>query len=245
MCTATYLPTSNSSFILSHSRDENAIRPAARPPQTFTIGGQAVAFPHDPQGNGTWIAASAHTAVCLLNGAFKSHQPNPPYRHSRGLVIPHFFAFPTLRAFADTYDFCNIEPFTLLVAEAGRLMELGWNGTRLFMHEKDPQRPHIWSSVTLYAPEVIVQREGWFRDWQHQHTSPSVESIRHFHKTAGDGNAETSVRMNRQDSLLTLSLTSIIHTNESASGQVSHMIYEDFTRNLLTHHDIRPTYAIA
>lgn len=240
MCTATYFPLNNGGFVLTHSRDEKAIRPAACGPKEVRIGTQSVTFPQDPQGHGTWIAASAQATVCLLNGAFAPHLPKPPYKHSRGLVILHFFTYPSADVFADTYDCCEIEPFTLLIAEVGRLVELRWNGKRLFMHEKDPDRPHIWSSATLYTTDVIERREAWFRDWQHQQPYPSVEAIRWFHQTAGDGDPENSLRMNRQNALLTLSLTSIVHTREEVT-----MIYHDFAQAITTQHLIHPTYAIA
>ncbi|WP_332367647.1 hypothetical protein [Spirosoma telluris] len=173
MCTATYLPFGPNGFILTHSRDEKALRPAARPPGTVNIGGTEVTFPQDPQGQGTWIASGhrtgsfVQTAVCLLNGGFVSHLPQPPYRHSRGLVPLHFFTYPSIDVFVRAYGFRGIEPFTLLIVEAGglidrRVVELRWNGNRLFMSEKDPEHPNIWSSVTLYSPDVIRKRESWF-----------------------------------------------------------------------------------
>lgn len=240
MCTATYLPFSADGFILTHSRDEKAIRPAACSPKAFRIGGQDVTFPQDPQGHGTWIAASAQTTVCLLNGAFTPHQSSARYKHSRGLVIPHFFTYSSVDAFSGAYDFCDIEPFTLLIAEASRLVELRWNGKRLFIHEKDPRRPHIWSSVTLYTADVIEKREAWFRNWVRQHTTPSIDDIRQFHQFAGDGDQENSLRMNRQDALLTISLTSLVQQNEEVE-----FIYEDFTQHTFSQQTIRPAYAIA
>ncbi|WP_077919081.1 NRDE family protein [Spirosoma sp. 209] len=240
MCTATYVPLATNGFILTHSRDEKAIRPAARPPKAVSIGDQAVIFPQDPQSQGTWIASSARTTVCLLNGAFVPHQVQPAYKQSRGLVIPHFFTYPSINAFSAAYDFDHIEPFTLLVAEAERLTELRWTGQRLFTHEKDPNRAHIWSSVTLYTPDMIKKREGWFGDWLPQHPNPTVDDIRHFHQSAGDGDAETSIRMNRQHALLTISLTSIVQQDGDAE-----FIYEDFTQSTFSQQTIRPAYAIA
>ncbi len=58
MCTATFLPSLSQGYILTHSRDEQAARPAALPPQVVRINGQAVAYPRDPQGQGTWIATT-------------------------------------------------------------------------------------------------------------------------------------------------------------------------------------------
>lgn len=222
MCTATYLPLGLNQFVLTHSRDEKAIRPAAHPPRVFSVWGQAVTFPQDPKGNGTWIAMSATLTACLLNGAFVAHTPKPPYRHSRGLVVLAAFDYVSIDAFIRHHSFTGIEPFTLIMAETGRLTELRWNGKRLFITEKDPRQPHIWSSVTLYSNEEIQQRERWFAQWRKQTTRWTMESIRQFHKTGGDGNPHHSIRMNRNNQYYTVSLTSVLH-----NGLVPKLYYED------------------
>ncbi len=225
MCTVTYIPLTPTGFILTHSRDEKAIRPPARLPQAVRVGNREVTFPQDPQGHGTWIAASAETTVCLLNGGFDPHQHQPPYRHSRGLVPLHVFTYPSLQAFVDGYDFTGIEPFTLLLMEVDQLTELRWTGQRLFRHDKDPNQSHIWSSVTLYTPEVMKKRENWFQNWQLNHPTPSVTDVRQFHQVTGDGDQENDLLMNRNHQLFTVSLTSVRHH----PGQTE-MIYEDFVQ---------------
>ncbi len=105
--------------------------------------------------------------------------------------------------------------------------------------EKDPLLPHIWSSVTLYPAEVIEKREGWFRDWCRQNPAPSVADIRHFHLTAGEGDSRNSLLMNRNNELLTLSLTSIA-SQESGTE----IIYEDFMAQTYTRQTIPLEHAI-
>jgi len=222
MCTATYLPLGTNQFVLTHSRDEKAIRPAAYPPRVFSVGGQSVTFPQDPQGSGTWIATSATLTACLLNGAFVAHKPQPPYKHSRGLVVLDAFDYVSIDAFIHHHSFVGIEPFTLLLAETGRLTELRWTGNRLAVTEKDPRKPHIWSSVTLYSNEMIQQREGWFSQWCRQTSPWSMEAIRQFHRVGGDGNPHHSLRMNRQNQYYTVSLTSVLH-----NGLLPQLYYED------------------
>lgn len=245
MCTATYIPFIDTGFVLTHSRDEKAIRPVARLPRPTLINGQSVVFPQDPQGQGTWIATTADTTVCLLNGAFVAHQSHPANnsgqpRHSRGLVVLDFFQYSTIDGFADWYDFRNIDPFTLLVTRPNRLVEMRWNGRWLFLHEKDPKRPHIWSSVTLYSPDVIDRRENWFRQWWHQNPEPSVADIRNFHLHAGDGDPTNSIRMNRKNALFTVSLTSVVHDVSNTT-----LIYDDFTQPVCIQTINLPVYAAA
>ena len=222
MCTATYIPINPAGFVLTHSRDEKTSRPRALPPATLRIGGQLITFPKDPKGMGTWIAQSAGLTACLLNGAFVAHQPKPPYKHSRGLIVLDVFDYVSIDSFIKHYAFTGLEPFTLILAESNRLVEVRWNGRRVFITEKDPIAPHIWSSATLYTANMMRQREGWFTQWQQQTKQGSVEAIRQFHKTAGDGNPHTALRMNRQNQYATVSLTTALHI-----GTQTELVYED------------------
>jgi hypothetical protein len=238
MCTATYLPFAPSGFALTHSRDEQAARLPSTPPQTVRIGKNSVTFPRDPQGKGTWIATNAQQAICLLNGAFVPHVRKSSYRHSRGLVPLHYFQYASVDDFSTHYDFEDIEPFTLLCAEAGRLTELRWTGGRLYTHEKNAFRPHIWSSVTLYSSLAIEKRDGWFREWLVHNPTPSVEDVRQFHKSAGDGDSHDAVRMNRKGELLTLSLTTLV-----LDGSKAEIVYEDFAQDYFTQQTLPLTHA--
>lgn len=244
MCTATFLPQSNGGFILTHSRDEQTIRPAALLPKSYFHNDHELVYPKDPKGGGTWIATSAFTTVCLLNGGFKAHELQPPYKHSRGLVPLHAFEYDTIDEFLEYYDPTGIEPFTLLLAQmtgslASRLTELRWTGRRLFINDKDSNRPHIWSSATLYTPDVVEQREDWFHDWLHQYPQPTAEQVRQFHQYAGDGDSHNAIRMNRNNGLMTLSLTSVVHQDETVT-----MLYHDFLQQQSTQQQLtQPNYA--
>ncbi|MBO0932333.1 NRDE family protein [Fibrella aquatilis] len=243
MCTATYIPLSPDRFILTHSRDEQSVRPAALPPRTQYIGGRAVTYPVDPQGGGTWIASTNNTVVCLLNGAFTAHQKQPFYKHSRGLVIPHFLGYSSAAAFVLSYPFAGIEPFTLLVVEAGKLLVIRWTGVQRFVEKPDANQPHIWSSVTLYDPLMQQKRERWFANWCATQATPTVADVRRFHQTAGDGDPATSLLMSRAGTLQTISLTSIdYNANRAVPGQ---MIYQDFTKHLSQHPNPLLTHANA
>ncbi|MBC8154958.1 MAG: hypothetical protein H7Z72_18840, partial [Bacteroidetes bacterium] len=125
-----------------------------------------------------------------------------------------------------------------LLAETGRLpgqrlVEVRWTGNRLFVSEKDPKKPHLWSSVTLYTPEVIRQREGWFATWQQQNQSWSVVLIRQFHKMAGDGDSYNSLLMNRQNQYITVSLTSVLQ-----NGERTELLYEDLIHPKTIRHNL-------
>jgi hypothetical protein len=211
MCVLTYIPTTNKGFILTSNRDEAVSREVATPPRRYMIYGHHVFFPRDPLGGGTWIASSGAVTLCLLNGGITRHIPQPPYRQSRGKVILDFFKYCTVNKFIDDYNFTGIEPFTLVIIEnTGELMihELKWNGKELFNKKIDTSKPRIWSSVTLYSPEIIEMREKWFADFLQQPLSP--EKVLDFHQNAGAGDIRNDIRINRDNLLKTVSTTQYV-----------------------------------
>jgi hypothetical protein len=76
--------------------------------------------------------------------------------------------------------------------------------------------PHIWSSVTLYNESSIKRRKLWFNQWLDNNLCPDQDSILAFHLFGGDGDAHNDLRMNRNNQLLTVSLTCSEIKKESA-----------------------------
>jgi len=218
MCTVTFLPGKGNEFILTSNRDEHTLRLKAQPPQLYRINNLDVIYPRDGEAGGSWIGASKHFTLCLLNGAFQKHTRLPPYAKSRGVMLLDFFNFNDVKKFANEYNFKGIEPFTLLLLDAIsklELYELRWDGSHTHLIKSDPAIPHIWSSVTLYEKEIIELRRQWFKAWLNQHESGSMEAIMHFHEFGGTGDKTTDVLMNRNNELLTVSITSISKSTDA------------------------------
>ena len=223
MCTVTYLPTGNNSFILTHNRDEKRSRPSAFAPKIEKLNDNQVIMPRDSKANGTWIALSEDKkVVCLLNGGFKKHTYNPPYRHSRGDIIPAYLSFENINEFLDNYYLDGIEPFTLILHEHKKLYEMRWDGNNNHLKELDIDTPHIYSSVTLYTEDAIEDRKRWFKHWLKEHLLFNVPDIRDFHCHGGDGDKENALVMKRADIYSTVSITSIEKNIDGAE-----MIYKD------------------
>jgi hypothetical protein len=74
----------------------------------------------------------------------------------------------------------------------------------------------------LYTQEIIQKREQWFSEWLQQHPQPSSEDILSFHLFGGNDDSENGIRMNRNNEMLTVSVTNIIGDKISAN-----MIYKD------------------
>ncbi|MFN8353997.1 MAG: NRDE family protein [Spirosomataceae bacterium] len=206
MCVLTYLPLYEEGFIFTHSRDESIGRPKAIAPRQYSVHQQLVIYPKDAKAGGTWMATSSEFTLCLLNGAFQKHTSQPPYRQSRGMVIPDFFRYNSVFDFVRSYDFSGIEPFTLVVVDTlGKyeMTEMRWDAHDLTVTVKDNRVPHIWSSVTLYPPAICQERERWFGNWLALHPTYNSEDILQFHLHGGNGDRNNDMRMNRNGELLT------------------------------------------
>ena len=169
MCTLTFVPVSSSSYIFTSNRDERKSRSSAFAPTIHKQNGIKFLAPIDGEALGTWLGASEQgRVVCLLNGGFQSHIPTPPYKHSRGKVVLDALVTSDYKHYLDTYDFNNIEPFTLIVVENRttlHLSEFVWDGKRKYFKELDNEQPYIWSSSTLYTDIQKDIRSQQYFNW--------------------------------------------------------------------------------
>ncbi|TBN05495.1 hypothetical protein EYD45_04245 [Hyunsoonleella flava] len=229
MCTVTIIPKGNNDFILTSNRDEAPNR-VSLAPEFYTIETTEVLFPKDELSGGTWIGVSEKKRViCVLNGAFEIHERKASYRLSRGIVAKHFMTADSLLELVDSYNFDDIEPFTIIIAdwiEKLKFYELVWDGIKKHFKEL-PLEPKIWSSSTLYDSAMRDEREQWFEDYKAVHVLDS-DSILSFHETAGAGNLDYGVIMDR-GFVKTTSTTQIEKNADSLE-----MRYENFIRNEIT-----------
>ena len=146
MCTVTFLPTSNTNFIFTSNRDETPLRKTL-PPKVYHENGVAIRYPKDELAGGTWIGTSEkNRIVCVLNGGYQSHERQPPYKLSRGVIVKNVLSAIDVLAYIKSFDFTNIEPFTLLVLEWNTInlnfMQFVWTGKNLDIKEL-PNKPQI------------------------------------------------------------------------------------------------------
>lgn len=236
MCTLTYIPL-ESGFLFTSNRDETVLRQVNDEPEAKVYFGHTVHFPRDPGAGGTWFASSERgLSLCLLNGAFEKHTRKESYRRSRGLMLLDAFAFSDAESFARDYDFKGIEPFTLvwLLHEPRVLIEMRWDEQELHFRPLDPFKPEIWSSSTLYSPEVRAERRTWFEKALDEGGFAQQADILYFHRFSGKGNQQQDLVMKRGDFLRTLSITSLevqqekgklIHQNLTADAELVRPIH--------------------
>ena len=216
MCTVTFLPLGDK-LVFTSNRDETLTRPLALPPAVTEINGKRLLFPKDPKAGGTWFVAEADGIVAvLLNGAFVRHIPTGNYRKSRGLVLLDIISSPSPFEELHSYDLNDIEPFTVIIYKqdkvGGDMIEFRWDGSTKYFASLDTGTPHIYSSATLYEPAIIKQREEWFADFLINSQEKTPGSIREFHASAGRGDSQNGLIMNRGGILRTQCITQAVLT---------------------------------
>lgn len=223
MCTVTYLPITKSDFILTSSRDVPFTRESALHPEKYIEGGVELYYPKDGKAGGTWIGVSEkNRLICLLNGGFVNHISKSSYKKSRGLIVKDLLKVDDIHKELNEINLQDIEQFTLTIVDWNNeleLLEFVWDGTQKHFR-KMSQKPHIWSSSTLYDENVKKLREEWFTAWQNKNDFTTENSL-NFHKTAGVGDSKIDVLMNRGTGG-TVSITSVKKEND-----VIGMIYEE------------------
>ena len=209
MCTVTFIPLPDRIFI-THNRDEKKVRSRALPPASFQVNGYTLLFPKDGQAGGSWIGVNenGHSAV-LLNGAFEKHDPAPPYHKSRGLVFLDILASPDLLLAFQNIRLENIEPFTIILWNGEKLAECRWDALQKHVRMLDAAKNHVWSSSTLYADEIVSKRNELYSAWQSLHPLPSADDIIRFHFSEGDEDTKNGLRLNRNNLMLTVSITQV------------------------------------
>lgn len=228
MCTLTYLPQANNSFLLTSNRDEKLHRSLALPPKVYEHNGSLLLYPKDPQGNGSWLAVSPNgTVACLLNGGSIPHISSSPYKMSRGLVLLSVFDYSSIPDFITQSNFDNIEPFTLVVFADHMLHEIRWNGNGVQHQIKDKYQAHIWSSVTLYSPEIIKQRELFYLEYLNTLTNENAAGkMIEFHQFKGDDRFPHGISLERDNGTKTVSISQILMEEEALSFDYYDMLQD-------------------
>lgn len=198
MCTVTIIPNGKNNFVLTSNRDEAPSR-VSLALDFYNTNNTTLLFPKDEMSDGTWIGVSEkNRVVCLLNGAFEKHERKENYRQSRGVVVKDFMLANTLEYIIETYNFEDIEPFTLVLADWNnnlKFFELVWDGKDKYVKQL-PFEANIWSSSTLYDNAMKQERLSWFDDFKLKNDL-NTNSLLEFHKTAGKNNKDYGVIMNR------------------------------------------------
>ena len=235
MCTVSFVQA-NGKIIITSNRDEKTLRPNAIEPQSYSINNKKIIFPKDNKAGGTWFAINEDgTVLVLLNGAEEKHQLQENYRKSRGLIVLDLISSATVLAEWDAIDLNNIEPFTLVLFENGKLYQLRWNEIGKSKLELDTAKNHIWSSSTLYSATVRAERAHWFYTFLDAMPEVNEQELFHFHRYTETENTQHGLVINRNNTLKTLSITQAVIEKNKVAIHYNDLIAErDFSNTFIS-----------
>ena len=226
MCTVSFVYADNS-FLLTSNRDEKITRPSAIEPKVYQTETKKIIYPKDGKAGGTWFVVDEFgNTIILLNGGKTKHIVKERYRLSRGIIVLELMASNAIVSTWKTIDLTDIEPFTLLVLENKKPYQLQWSGEEKSTDELDIDQTYIWSSSTLYAPEIQQQRAQWFSQYMNENQKISAELMRFFHKSTEPKDSKNGLIINRDNLLKTLSVTQAVISENSVSVNHSDLIQD-------------------
>ncbi len=226
MCTVSFV-YANDSFLLTSNRDEKITRPSAIEPKIYQTESKKIIYPKDAKAGGTWFVVDEFgNAIILLNGGKTKHIPKEKYRLSRGIIVLELMSSNAIVSTWKTIDLNNIEPFTLLVLEGQQPYQLQWSGEEKFTDELEINQTYIWSSSTLYTPDIQQQRADWFVKYMNENKEISAEKMNFFHKNTEPKDDKNGLIINRDNLYKTLSVTQAVISGNSVFVHHSDLIQD-------------------
>lgn len=224
MCTVSFV-YANNSFLLTSNRDEKVTRPSAIEPRIYQTATKKIIYPKDAKAGGTWFVVDEFgNTIILLNGGKFKHVAKEKYRLSRGIIVLELMSSKSIVSTWKDIDLTDIEPFTLVVLENKKLFQLQWSGDEKSAIELDISQMYIWSSSTLYTPEIQQQRADWFEQYMSANKDISAEIMNFFHKNTESKDSKNGLIINRDNVLKTLSVTQAVISESSVSVNYSDLI---------------------
>ena len=165
--------------------------------------------------------------IIQLNGGKTKHIAKEKYRLSRGVIVLELMASNAIVSTWKTIDLTDIEPFTLLVLENKQPFQLQWSGEEKSIIELDVNQTYIWSSSTLYSPDIQKQRAEWFEQYMNEIKEISAEKMKIFHKNTEPKDAKNGLIINRDNLYKTLSVTQVVISGNSILVNHSDLIQDE------------------
>lgn len=170
MCIVSIFSSGKNDFILTHNRDESHFRPTSNEIFTETINDKEYTAPKDLVSGGTWIFYSEEYVCCILNGEYKIHSHQPPYRKSRGLVLIDLLNYHSIDEFVEKVDLEGIEPFTMIMLnrKINEKKILVWDEKTKHLEDHSNENLIIRSSSPLYTIDEKLSHIEKFKKLRNQ-----------------------------------------------------------------------------
>lgn len=228
MCTVSFVPVKDG-CVFTFNRDE---QPQRQTPEYIVhqmLNGKNIYYAKDVKAGGSWFAVDSKGNIAMLfNGAFAKHTKRTLYKKSRGLFLLELIATAEMLLCFKQLDLSGIEPFSILLFENKTLYRLTWDGFTKHITPLEMDRPHIFSSATLYEENMQQQRKIWLNNFLGEQENVNEETMYNFHSTYNTADKQNGLLIYREGSCSTLSISQAIFKNKKL--QVKH--YDIKTCNL-------------
>jgi hypothetical protein len=215
MCTVSFVPT-GSSYIFTFNRDEQSERQTSCYITQQQLAGKDIYYAKDSKAGGTWFAADNNgTVVMLFNGAFTRHKKQRGYKKSRGIILLELISGPKVMYSFNQQDLENTEPFSIILFECQKLFRLTWDGNNKHVTLLETDKPHIFSSATLYDENVQQQRKKWLNGFLTDSETVDEETIYNFHANYNTVDKQNGLLIKREGSCSTLSISQAVLQNKN------------------------------
>lgn len=164
MCTLAW-GEAETGFLICFNRDEQRSRPLAEEPRLHPADPVPLIYARDPQGGGTWFAASTQGyAVALLNNYPGPEKDTPDQCRSRGELVLKAAAMPPPEAalWLEEEDFHPYAPFFLFILEPETVVGVEWDGERI---QRISPPSGFWTTSSHLPESIAAWRAKW---WQEQ-----------------------------------------------------------------------------
>jgi hypothetical protein len=206
MCTVSVVPT-NRSLVFTFNRDEQPTRYTDVFVQETKLANKTIFYAKDSKKGGSWFAVDSLGNIAMLfNGAFVTHTKQEQYTQSRGAILLDVISADHIIQQFEKIDLTDVEPFSMVVYENETLQRLTWDGARKTAVDLNTSKEHIFSSATLYTPDVFLRRLNWLYSYLDTHTA-SAKNMLHFHANYKADDTQNGLIINRPQGCQTLSIS--------------------------------------
>jgi hypothetical protein len=112
----------------------------------------------------------------------------------------------------------------LIFSVHAAVSEIRWDGLKLYFKSLDATKPYIWSSATLYSPEIALAREEAFANFLEEKSSIHAKDLIAFHHFDGKDSPTPAIKLLPINGTQTLSITCISHTGNLAIMNHSNLV---------------------
>jgi len=223
MCLVSYIPLPDG-YLISSNRDEAPSRANTPLIKDTSYPLTTIYYPKDHKGGSWLVVAQDGRAVCILNGAFIRHRRKNNYRLSRGIMCKSYFSYENTQDFLESYDFTDMEPFTMVIKDKIGLYELRWDAVYRYIEILDPESLHVWSSCTLYDDPIIEKRTQLVKQMYEKETGDVASRMKKIHLTGNIGDPENDFVMRRGHRVATISHSYVKITKDTGVINIENLI---------------------